>query len=60
MTGFVRNLGDGSVEMFVQGNPTDIDECLADIQDSFEGYIKDTQINEAPADPRYTGFVITY
>jgi acylphosphatase len=60
VTGFVRNLGDGSVEMFVQGNPVDIDECLADIQDSFKGYIKETQINEASADPRYTSFVITY
>ena len=60
VTGFIRNLGDGSVEMFVQGNPEDIDECLADIQDSFEGCIKDTQINEVPADPRYTSFVITY
>ena len=60
LTGFVRNLGDGSVEMFVQGNPADIDECLADIRDSFEGYIKDTQINEVPEDPRYTSFVITY
>jgi acylphosphatase len=60
VTGFVRNLGDGSVEMFVQGNPGDIDECLADIQDSFKGYIKETQINEAPEDPRYHSFVITY
>jgi acylphosphatase len=60
LTGFVRNLGDGSVEMLVQGNPEDIDECLADIRDSFEGNIKDTQSNEVPADPRYTSFVITY
>lgn len=60
LTGFVRNLGDGSVEMFMQGDPPDIDECLADIRDSFEGYIKETQINEAPEDPCYTSFVITY
>jgi acylphosphatase len=60
LTGFVRNLGDGSVEMFVQGNSEDLDECLADIGDSFKGYIKDTQVNEAPDDPRYASFVITY
>ncbi len=60
LTGFVRNLGDGSVEMLMQGNRDDVDECLADIQDSFEGYIKETQINEVPEDPRYKSFVITY
>jgi len=60
LTGFVRNLGDGSVEMLIQGAAEDLDECLADIRDSFEGYIRETQINEVPEDTRYKGFMITY
>jgi acylphosphatase len=32
LTGWVRNLDDGSVEMEVQGNPSQIDELLLHLQ----------------------------
>ncbi len=60
LTGFVRNLSDGSVEMFAQGDPDDLANCLDDIRDHFKGYIKETVANDSPDDPRYTSFVITY
>jgi acylphosphatase len=60
VTGFVRNLPDGDVEMFAQGDELDIDHCLADIQDHFGDYIRDTQIESAPYNSRYTGFRITF
>ena len=56
VAGFVRNLPDGTVEMFLQGPSQDIDNCLREIQDSFAGYIRDTQIEEAVYTPRYTDF----
>ena len=60
LTGFVRNLPDGTVEMLAQGGANDIDECIQDIQDSFAGYIRDIKIEEVPPDPNYKEFRITF
>ena len=60
LTGFVRNLPNGNVEMLAQGQSEDIDNCIQDIKESFGGYIRETQIEEIPPDPRYTNFKITF
>jgi acylphosphatase len=60
LTGYVKNLPDGSVEMLAQGELQDVDNCISDIQDSFGSYIRHTQINYVPLNPRYTNFRITY
>ena len=60
LTGFVRNVPDGSVEMVAQGRSEDIEDCIRDIKESFAGYIRETEIEEAAADPRYTEFKITF
>ncbi|HPD45793.1 MAG TPA: acylphosphatase [Anaerohalosphaeraceae bacterium] len=60
LTGFVRNLPDGSVELLVQGHPDDVEDCLTDIRESFSGYIRDTQISEVPVNPPHTDFRIAY
>lgn len=60
LTGFVRNLPDGTVEVLAQGTANDIDECIQDIQDSFAGYIRDTKIEEVPPDPKHREFRITF
>ena len=60
LKGYVRNMPDGSVEMLAQGYTEDVDECIKDIKESFAGYIRDTQIQELPIDPRYTDFKITF
>lgn len=60
LTGFVRNLPDGSVEMLAQGAAEDVASCIADIQESFGGYVRDVKITEVPVDPRYTDFKITF
>lgn len=46
--------------MFAQGPERDIKNCIADIQDSFKGYIQDTQIEPAPHNSQHTDFRITY
>jgi acylphosphatase len=56
----VRNLPDGTVEMLLQGPSRDIDNCLREVQDSFEGYIRATQIEEVPFNPRYTDFRVAF
>ncbi len=60
LTGFVRNVPDGSVEMLAQGHPESIDNCIQDIKNSFVGYIRETEINEFPPDPKYKDFRITF
>ena len=60
LAGYVKNLGSGQVEMFAQGHPEDVADCLRDISESFAAYIRDTKINEIPTNPRYTQFTITF
>ena len=60
LTGFVRNLWDGTVEMLAQGRSEDIDDCIQDIKGYFAGYIRETKVEEIPPDPRYIDFKITF
>ncbi len=60
LTGFVKNLPDGSVEMLAQGHLDDVADCLADIHDSFSGYIRNTETTEVPVNPRHTDFRIAF
>ncbi len=60
LTGFVRNVPNGTVEMLAQGRPEDIDDCIQDLKEYFAGYLKETRIEEIPPDPRYTDFKITF
>jgi acylphosphatase len=60
VAGLVRNLPDGTVEMQIQGPVQDIDNCLREIQDFFEGHIRNTQIEEAVYTPRYTDFRVAF
>ena len=60
LTGLVRNLPDGTVEMLAQGTAQTIADCIRDIQETFVGYIKETRIEEIPPDPQYEDFKITF
>ena len=60
ITGFVRNLPDGDVEMLAQGPEQDIKKYIADIQDSFKGYVQDTKIEPVPCNPQHTNFRIAF
>jgi len=60
ISGYVRNLPDGTVETFAQGPSREVDGCLADIQEFFAGYIRQTRVESVPCNPRYTDFQITF
>jgi len=60
LTGYVRNLPNGTVEMLAQGRSEDIDDCIQDLKEYFAGYLKETRIEEIPPDPRYIDFQITF
>ncbi len=60
LTGFVRNVLDGTVEMVAQGPADDIDDCIRDIERSFDDYVRESKIGDVPCDPQYTDFKITF
>ena len=60
LTGFVRNLSNGSVEMLAQGSADDINDCIRDIKGYYSGHIREMKTEEIPLDPRHTDFNITF
>jgi acylphosphatase len=60
LTGYVRNLPDGTVEAIFQGTKDGIQVCLVEIQDHFSGFVREVIANEKPVNPRYHDFKITY
>lgn len=60
LTGQVRNILDGTVEMIAQGNAADVDDCLQNIKDSLGAHITETKIEDIPLNPQYTDFKITF
>ncbi len=60
LTGYVRNLPDGAVEMLAQGPANAIDDCIKNIQLSLGDYVRETKTEEVPPNPKYTDFKITF
>jgi acylphosphatase len=60
LTGYVRNLLDGTVEMVAQGPSDDIDNCISDINQAFGGYVRETKIEQIPPNPQCNDFKITF
>lgn len=60
VTGFVRNLPDGSVRLVVEGDAAELDGLVQDIQRAFEGQIRETVTDRRPASGELTGFSIRY
>jgi acylphosphatase len=58
LTGYVRNTADSKVELFLQGHPKDIEDCIDDIKATFIRYIKDVRIEDAQFNPEYDSFTI--
>lgn len=60
ISGYVRNISDGSVEMVVQGRKDDIKEYLERISSEFSGYITSHKSEAVEYDPSYSNFKIAY
>ena len=60
LTGFVRNLPDGTVEALLQGTESNIQACIDEIKEYFSGYVRDIKSTDRPVNPQYYDFRITY
>jgi acylphosphatase len=60
VTGFVKNLPDRRVYLVVEGPTTQVAEFLAEVAETMEHYISDTQETAAPAAHQFREFAIRF
>jgi acylphosphatase len=58
VTGYVRNLRDGRVELVVEGSASNIDRLLAAIREELAHHIHDVSQSSAPATGEFHSFEI--
>lgn len=59
VTGTVRNLPDGRVELIAEGAADVIDRFIAAVQEAMAGYIDKTESADSSPTDRFDGFHIT-
>ena len=60
VTGFVRNLADGRVQLVVEGQHTEIDRYLAALGEQLSGHIRDAASDVRPAIGEFSAFEVRY
>jgi acylphosphatase len=58
LTGWVKNLGDGRVEMVCEGSEYKLSQFLEKVEDLFRDYIKGSEIEWDEATGEFSGFDI--
>ena len=58
LNGWIRNLGDGRVEMLAQGNQAQLEILMQKINDHFDGYIREKNIENIQTDDMLDPFRI--
>jgi acylphosphatase len=60
VTGFVRNLSDGRVQLVAEGRPGEIQRMIEAVDEQMGQYIAETQEHVAPASGRFQAFEIRF
>ena len=60
VTGLVRNLPDGSVEMVAEGEDAEVDKFLQAVQQAMAGYLRETQVAESPGTNEFSTFSVAF
>jgi len=60
VTGFVKNLADGRVELVVEGPEHEVLGLVADVAERMQGYIHGRQVLDEPATGEFGGFGSTF
>ncbi|MCA9149692.1 MAG: acylphosphatase [Planctomycetales bacterium] len=56
VTGYVRNLNDGSVELLVEGQAADVDGLIREVQSVMADYIRSTDVHTSHATGEFASF----
>lgn len=60
VSGYVRNMPDGSVELLVEGEAEEIGRLMADIDRTMGRFIRRVESVDGPAQGGYSGFEIRF
>ena len=58
VTGFVRNLADGRVQLEIEGGAAEIDAFIAAVEEKMHGYIRKTERSRSRRAAEFAGFTI--
>lgn len=58
--GFVRNTGDGRVELVIEGTDAEMDQLVAAVKQRMADYITRADVNEEPATGEFSQFTIRH
>lgn len=59
VTGFVKNLVDGRVELEIEGDEKECRQMLASVQDELDAYVRKTEVADGQRSKRFTTFKIS-
>lgn len=60
LKGWVKNLPNGSVELLVEGPKEKIEKLCQNIEEYFDGYIRNKDIQFTPAQEKFENFQIVF
>jgi len=60
VTGYVRNLRDGRVELVAEGPDSELAEFLRQVQEEMSGYIREVKVHYAEPTGEFSGFGVRY
>ena len=60
VTGYVMNLPDGAVELYIEGSPQQVDMFIQSVKEEFSRYIQKTSVEELSPAGKYTRFIVRY
>jgi acylphosphatase len=60
VTGFVKNLRDGRVELVVEGSTSDVEAVLREIAAAMSGHIEEVEVESRAASGEYQAFEVEF
>ena len=60
VTGLVRNLRDGRVELVAEGLPEELDRFIQGVEQAMSGNIDNAAVSQTNATREFTGFSVTF